>query len=200
MWQCTKCREEIEDSFDTCWACGTSRDGAEDPLFQPVADQPPFPTRLAGIAGLRGLKAGATVAVVMAFVHPFILLLVSRLVYPAAITVSEIGSLLFFGFLWALFAAVGGGIAGTIGARARTERSSLVAGLLSGVLSHVFFLTIITNAFGHWPSQVLLGSLSLAALSGTITGFVGFLAGQRCRAQFDAETPPADSGQGDVVV
>lgn len=25
MWQCRKCRERLEDQFDTCWNCGTSR-------------------------------------------------------------------------------------------------------------------------------------------------------------------------------
>jgi len=33
MWQCVKCRETLEDSFDLCWNCGTSRDGTEDPSF-----------------------------------------------------------------------------------------------------------------------------------------------------------------------
>ena len=30
MWQCVKCREKLEDSFDICWSCGTSKDGVED--------------------------------------------------------------------------------------------------------------------------------------------------------------------------
>lgn len=34
MWQCVKCREELEDSFDTCSNCGTSKDGPEDPDFR----------------------------------------------------------------------------------------------------------------------------------------------------------------------
>ena len=34
MWQCVKCREKIEESFDTCWNCGTSVDGIEDLSFQ----------------------------------------------------------------------------------------------------------------------------------------------------------------------
>lgn len=38
MWQCSKCQENIEDSFAVCWACGTSREGIEDPSFQPVTD------------------------------------------------------------------------------------------------------------------------------------------------------------------
>ena len=28
MWTCTNCKEEIEDSFDNCWKCGTGKDGS----------------------------------------------------------------------------------------------------------------------------------------------------------------------------
>jgi hypothetical protein len=38
MWECPKCHERHEDSFDVCWKCGTSKTGAEDPGFQ-TADQ-----------------------------------------------------------------------------------------------------------------------------------------------------------------
>ena len=37
MWECGKCQEHIEGSFQTCWNCGTSREGIEDPTFRPVA-------------------------------------------------------------------------------------------------------------------------------------------------------------------
>jgi len=38
VWNCTKCNEELEDSFGVCWNCGTARDGTEDPTFQPEED------------------------------------------------------------------------------------------------------------------------------------------------------------------
>jgi hypothetical protein len=38
MWECQKCHERHEDSFEVCWNCGTSKAGVEDPGFQP-ADQ-----------------------------------------------------------------------------------------------------------------------------------------------------------------
>ena len=42
MWECSNCHEKHEDSFDVCWNCGTSRDGAEDPTFERAEDyQPP---------------------------------------------------------------------------------------------------------------------------------------------------------------
>ncbi len=34
MWTCQKCGEDIDDVFDTCWKCGTSKGGAADPAFQ----------------------------------------------------------------------------------------------------------------------------------------------------------------------
>ena len=43
MWQCVKCREEVEDSFEVCWNCGTSREGIEDPTFQKAEDVAPAP-------------------------------------------------------------------------------------------------------------------------------------------------------------
>ena len=38
MWECQKCHEQHEDSFEVCWNCGTSKEGVEDPTFQ-AADQ-----------------------------------------------------------------------------------------------------------------------------------------------------------------
>ena len=38
MWECQKCHERHEDSFEVCWKCGTSRSGVEDPSFQPADD------------------------------------------------------------------------------------------------------------------------------------------------------------------
>ena len=35
MWDCPKCSERIEDTFEVCWNCGTSNDGHEDPDFRP---------------------------------------------------------------------------------------------------------------------------------------------------------------------
>jgi hypothetical protein len=46
MWECLKCQEKIEEAFEACWNCGTSRDGVEDPHFQPEDDaiSPPVVT------------------------------------------------------------------------------------------------------------------------------------------------------------
>jgi hypothetical protein len=34
MWQCIKCREQVDDDFEVCWNCGTSSEGIEDPAFR----------------------------------------------------------------------------------------------------------------------------------------------------------------------
>src|SRR5262249_14649192 len=47
MWQGTKCRESIEDSFEVCWNCGTSKNGEEDPSFQKELDSVSTPDALA---------------------------------------------------------------------------------------------------------------------------------------------------------
>lgn len=43
MWTCSKCRQSIEDQFDVCWNCGTSRDGIEDPGFTRAGESMPEP-------------------------------------------------------------------------------------------------------------------------------------------------------------
>src|SRR5262245_54164233 len=35
MWTCRKCKAEVEDNFEACWSCGTSREGVENPDFVP---------------------------------------------------------------------------------------------------------------------------------------------------------------------
>jgi hypothetical protein len=40
MWQCVKCREKLDDTFDVCWSCGTSREGVKDPDFRRADDVP----------------------------------------------------------------------------------------------------------------------------------------------------------------
>jgi len=38
VWECKKCRESVEDSFEVCWNCGTSKAGVEDPSFRSEVD------------------------------------------------------------------------------------------------------------------------------------------------------------------
>ena len=41
MWTCRKCRETVEDSFEACWSCGTTKEGVEDRAFRRVSDGAP---------------------------------------------------------------------------------------------------------------------------------------------------------------
>ena len=43
MWQCPKCRSEVDDSFEVCWSCGTTPDGIEDPNFVTADEADPIP-------------------------------------------------------------------------------------------------------------------------------------------------------------
>jgi len=31
MWTCSKCNEQLDDRFDSCWQCGTAQDGTPPP-------------------------------------------------------------------------------------------------------------------------------------------------------------------------
>jgi hypothetical protein len=61
MWQCKKCREKLEDSFDVCWNCGTSKEGVEDPGFRREGTGEDTAVR-AGMAGDRAATAPPEVA------------------------------------------------------------------------------------------------------------------------------------------
>jgi hypothetical protein len=43
-WSCGKCRAEVDGMWKVCWACGTARDGTEDPEFFSTDDLRRFPT------------------------------------------------------------------------------------------------------------------------------------------------------------
>jgi len=38
VWNCPKCREQVEENFEVCWSCGTAKDGSEDPSFRRADD------------------------------------------------------------------------------------------------------------------------------------------------------------------
>ena len=38
MWTCPKCGEEVEETFEVCWNCGTSKEGVPDPTFERADD------------------------------------------------------------------------------------------------------------------------------------------------------------------
>ena len=59
MWQCPKCRSQVDDSFEVCWSCGTTPDGIEDPNFvtadeanRVASKEPGFDSSLEDFAGM----------------------------------------------------------------------------------------------------------------------------------------------------
>jgi transposase len=50
VWQCVKCREQVETSFAVCWNCGTSREGVEDPDFRKADAAGPEPEAITELA------------------------------------------------------------------------------------------------------------------------------------------------------
>jgi hypothetical protein len=179
MWQCRKCGENIEDSFDACWSCGTSRDGVEDPVFGPVVDQPELDVGLSSKPTVRGAKAGVAVSVPLAFLHPIVLVIPVCLVGVVPDWWYAFRFVILFGLWWAAFAAIGGGVGGAIGARVQTKQSALIAGLLSCAFFHVLFLTAFTGGLGAWRPEVLLTSFGIAAITGAVAGHMGFASGRR---------------------
>lgn len=43
MWRCSQCGEEVQDSFDLCWRCGTDRQGVRSDNFNPEPDDADVP-------------------------------------------------------------------------------------------------------------------------------------------------------------
>ena len=43
MWTCPACQSTVEDQFEVCWSCGTSRTGETDPDFVRADDTGPIP-------------------------------------------------------------------------------------------------------------------------------------------------------------
>lgn len=42
MWTCAKCASKVDEDFDVCWKCGTTREGVEDPSFVPADEATPI--------------------------------------------------------------------------------------------------------------------------------------------------------------
>ena len=68
MWACPKCKETIEAQFDTCWQCGTKRDGTPANRANPEpAPAEPATTSGGGAAFAKGGCGCLVVFVVLAF-------------------------------------------------------------------------------------------------------------------------------------
>ncbi len=192
MWECPKCGEGVDEPFDVCWACGTSRDGVEDPTFRLETDSPkPWDAEAYG-RGVRGLAAGAIIAAVAAFLSPGLILLVDLCFGSSTVGSPAVLWLLRFGSFSAPFAALGGAVAGAVGARTKNEGRAVATGALGCLFCHALFLVTATNAFTNWPRETTAGSLAMAALAGCLAGHAGVVAGRRhARRRGRNDTPSA---------
>lgn len=144
MWKCQKCGEEIENTFDSCWNCGTGRDGAPPKKFSEF-DEVKREDALQAVRRER-IHPGDVTAVVMSRYRD------AYLVAKVTAGVGQIVKLIGVGlaviiFLWALFAASQGG----------GDLKYGLAGMLFSVIVGVPFyvLGILVSAHG----QVLKASL-----------------------------------------
>lgn len=63
MWTCQKCQTDVEETFDVCWQCGTSREGVEDPNFVVADESGPIDDPIEGNSGAElPLPAATTVS------------------------------------------------------------------------------------------------------------------------------------------
>jgi hypothetical protein len=65
MWTCPKCGEKVEGQFDSCWSCGTKRDGTP-PAKPPQEATGPSPTAPSTNSSSAFLKGGCGCLVVFA--------------------------------------------------------------------------------------------------------------------------------------
>jgi uncharacterized protein YceH (UPF0502 family) len=56
-WRCITCSEVHEDAFDTCWNCGTGREGGKRPDFVRATDPPEQERFVDAIADHAGVLA-----------------------------------------------------------------------------------------------------------------------------------------------
>jgi hypothetical protein len=42
MWSCERCHNKVDDNFEVCWSCGTTKQGVPDPDFQAADAMPPI--------------------------------------------------------------------------------------------------------------------------------------------------------------
>lgn len=179
MWKCLKCGEEIEDDFEVCWACGTSREGIEDPAFKPAETLQNAGGDIGGYNRFgSGAIAGAVVAAVLAFVHPFLLwLLFDRRPVP-------LHEMWLSSFAWSLFAGFLGGIVGGVGSLRQRPLGDITLGIILGVAGHLLFFRLVASdtILRRMPLQTLMSTYLVASAIGASAAAAGLLTGRRKRA------------------
>jgi len=140
MWKCPKCKEECEDTFDSCWSCGTGRDGA------PSTE--PFPEKKETVSSQASRPKGGRHSLASRYTDSY---LVAR-------TVTAFGSI-----VKKIAGALGGGII-VMGLVAGSQSAILaVGGIVLGVIVAIpiYILGVLVAAQG----QILKATLDTAVNS-----------------------------------
>lgn len=171
MWHCQKCGEELEDSFDTCWNCGTSKDGAEDPEFRIEVDV--VETVPSGTANRcwNGSLAGGMVTTVLGFLDYLVPCLVAMLKNP--LIRSDLGRILVGSTLLSLFYAGGGATAGWIGGKTNRMLGAAWKGSLVLLATQAAMILIGGISFFvatpiHKIAAVFVNASALGAIAGCV--------------------------------
>jgi hypothetical protein len=171
MWRCQKCGEDIEDSFDVCWNCGTSKEGVEDLAFR--AEEDVVETEPSGRPNRcwNGFLAGAAFTAVVGYVDYVIPYLAAMPTTPAIR--ANLGWILAGGVIWSLLHAGGGGISGWIGGRTKhmagaAWRGALILLATHGVVELITgFVEFLALPVGR-IAAVFVNMLALGAIAGCI--------------------------------
>jgi hypothetical protein len=176
MWHCQKCGEEIEGSFDACWKCGTSRDGAEPAEFWVETDvQDAEPPDTPG-PRWSGFLAGAVVVMVIGLIEWLVPYLIAM---PGnAVIRQRLPGIVVAGVVFALVLGAGGAVAGWIGAK--HERLIDAAWKGSVIVLVCQLLLVMANSQLGWflamPMGKICAVIANAGALGAIAGSTGLIA------------------------
>jgi len=178
MWQCPKCNEELEDSFDACSKCGTSKDGTENPDFRPETDTATSDNAVKTSRHWNGFWAGAVVTAVVGYIN---FLVPSLIALPSSPVIRKnLGAFLAVMAVWSLLLAGGGGIAGWIGSRTNHIGGAACRGAFILLVTQTLMILFSGILFFH--SAMPLGKttaffVNISAL-GAIAASVGRVVGR----------------------
>jgi len=177
MWRCVKCGEELEDHFDACWNCGTSKDGDENSQFHPEIDVAVADN--AGRTGRRwnGFLAGAIAGAVAWYVDQILPIVIALPSTPGLR--ARIGEILLAGAILSLVVGVFGGLAGWAGSK--TDRMAHAAWKGALILVPLQTLLVVFTG-GLWPvlamphykiAAMVVNMFVLGAIAGTVAHVFG---------------------------
>ncbi len=189
MWQCTKCGELIDEPFDACWSCGTSKDGVEQPAFHAEVDVVETPTVGRTSRRWNGFLAGAALTWLVGYVDFVVPYLVAM---PGNSRIRDrLAEFLLAAAVWSLMVAVGGGIAGWIGSRTNRLVTTALKGALIVLVFQAMIIIFTSSPFAFFKiplPRIVAILINLAAL-GAIAGCAGKIFG-RSRQQVDTTEEP----------